>query len=193
MRTSPTTPTTTCHGSLSAGGRRTTNSPAGLTESLRREVQKVDPDLPVFGVRTLEEVLARSLAQRRFQLQMIGAFAAVALLLAAIGVYGVTAFWVKQRTQEIGIRLALGAQSCDVTTMVIRQGLKLALYGVAAGLAGAVPLAWVLRTLLFGTQPFDPVTFAAISALLLTAALAACYLPARSAARVDPMVALRAE
>jgi putative ABC transport system permease protein len=172
---------------------RAVSNPAALTEALRRAVESVDPDQPVFAVRTLEQVVARALAQRRFQLQAIGAFAAVALLLAAIGIYGVTAFWVRQRAQEIGIRLALGAQSKDVVRMLLRQGLKLIMWGVAAGLAGALPLARMLRTLLFGTQPFDPLTFLAITALLCAAALLACYVPARAATRVDPAIVLRAE
>jgi putative ABC transport system permease protein len=172
---------------------RTAGNAAGLSESLRREVQAVDPELPVFGVRTMEEVVARSLAQRRFQLQMIGAFAAVALLLAALGIYGVTAFWVNQRMQEIGIRLALGAGGGDVVRMVLRQGLALTGWGIAAGIAGAAPLGSVLRSLLFGTTVLDPLTFAAVAALLLGTAALACYLPARRATRVDPMRALRAE
>src|SRR5205085_12214495 len=127
------------------------------------------------------------LAQRRFQLQMIGAFAVVALLLAAIGIYGVTAFWVRQRTQEIGIRMALGAQANDVVRMVLAQGLKLALWGIGAGLVGAIPVSLVLRGLLFDTQPFDPATFVSIVALLGGAVLAACYLPSRAAARLHPI------
>jgi predicted permease len=172
---------------------RTAAEPAGLAESLRREVQAVDPDLPVFGARTMEEVVARSFAQRRFQLQTIGGFAAVALLLAALGIYGVTAFWVSQRTQEIGIRIALGAGGGDVVRMVMRQGVRLTLWGIVAGCAGALPLSRALRGLLFGTEFFDPATFAAIAALLLATAMLACYLPARRAARVDPMHALRSE
>jgi ABC-type antimicrobial peptide transport system permease subunit len=172
---------------------RTAGDPAGLAESLRREVQAVDRDLPVFGVRTMNEVVAGVFAQRRFQLQAIGAFATVALLLAALGIYGVTAFWVNQRTQEIGIRIALGARGGDVVGMVIRQGVALTLWGIVAGLAGALPLSRLLRGLLFGTDFFDPATFVAIAALLLATALAACYLPARRATRVDPMRALRSE
>ena len=137
--------------------------------------------------------MAQVFAQRRFQLQMIGAFAAVALLLAALGIYGVTAFWVSQRTQEIGIRIALGARGGDVVGMVMRQGVRLTLWGIAAGLAGALPLSGLLRGLLFGTSFFDPATFAAIAALLLATATVACYLPARRATRVDPMRALRSE
>jgi putative ABC transport system permease protein len=172
---------------------RTTANPASLVEPLRREVQAVDPDLPVFGARTMEEVVARSFAQRRFQLQTIGAFAAIALLLAALGIYGVTAFWVTQQTQEIGIRLALGARGGDVIRMVMGQGLRLTLWGVLAGFAGSLPLSRVLRSLLFGTSFFDPLTFLAIAALLVATSLVACYLPARRATRVDPMHAPRTE
>lgn len=172
---------------------RTASNPGGLSSAIRRAVQSVDPDQPVFGVRTLEEVVSRSLAQRRFQLQMIGAFAGIALLLAAIGIYGVTAFWVRQRTQEIGIRVALGAQDADVMRLVLRRGLQITVWGVLAGCAGTVPLALGLRSLLFGTRPFDLVTFASIVTILAATSLAACYLPARNAMRVDPIEALRAE
>jgi putative ABC transport system permease protein len=172
---------------------RTGQEPGVLGDVLRRQVRKVDPDLPLFGIRSMEEVVARSLAQRRFQLEAIGAFAVVALLLAAIGIYGVTAFWVSQRTPEIGIRIALGAGATEVIGMVLRQGLSLTLWGVAAGLAGALPLARLLRSLLFDTTPFDPLTFGGIAIVLTACALLACYIPARRATRVDPMVALRAE
>jgi putative ABC transport system permease protein len=172
---------------------QTAGDPSVVTEPLRRAVQSVDPDLPVFGVRTMEQVVARALAQRRFQLQMIGAFAAVALLLAALGIYGVTSFWVHQRRQEIGIRIALGAPGANVVSMVLKQGLAITLWGMAGGFAAAVPLARVLRTLLFGTAAFDAPTFATIAVLLLAAAAAACYLPARRATKVDPIEALRSE
>ena len=172
---------------------RTWSNPLGVGEAVRREVQGVDKDLPVFGIRTMEQVVARSLAQRRFQLEMVGAFAAVALLLAMMGIYGVTAFWVGQRTQEIGIRIALGAGGNDVIRMVLKQGMALTLWGILAGLAGAIPLARLLRSLLFGTGRFDVATFGAITALLLASAMIACYLPALRATRVDPVIALRAE
>ncbi len=172
---------------------RTGGSPLSLGEAVRREVQSVDRDLPVFGIRSMQEIVARSLAQRRFQLEMVGAFALVALALAMMGIYGVTAFWVGQRTQEIGIRIALGAAGRDVVGMVLKQGLTLTIWGIAAGLAGAIPLASLLRSLLFGMGPFDFWTFAGITGLLLAAAMTACYLPARRATSVDPVVALRAE
>lgn len=172
---------------------RTGMDPGSLSEALRRRVRNADPDLPVFGIRSMEDVVSQSLAQRRFQLQVIGAFALVALLLAAMGIYGVTAFWVSQRIHEIGIRIALGADGSSVVGMVVRQGLYLTMWGVGAGLAGALPLARVLRSLLFGTTTFDPVTFVGISLLLAAAALVASYIPARRATQVDPVVALRAE
>ena len=165
---------------------RTSGYAAGLAESLRREVQAVDPELPVFGVRTMEQVVARSLAQRRFQLQAIGAFAAVALLVAALGIYGVTAFWVNQRTQEIGIRLALGAGGGDVVRMVLRKGLTLAGWGIAAGIAGALPLGSLLRTLALRNDGARSGNVRAVAALLFGTAALACYLPARRATRVDP-------
>jgi putative ABC transport system permease protein len=156
-------------------------------------VQALDPNLPVADVRTMDQMVHESLAGDRFQALLFGGFAAVALLLAALGISGVTAFWVSQRTQEIGIRIALGAQGGDVVGMVMRQGVQLTLWGIVAGLAGALPLSGLLRGLLFGTSFFDPATFAAIAALLLATAMAACYLPARRATRVDPMRALRSE
>jgi predicted permease len=172
---------------------RTAASPAGMVEALRREVQAADPDLPVFGVRSMEQVMARSFAQRTFQLRMIGAFAGIALLLAALGIYGVTSFWVHQRAHEIGIRIALGADGGEVVRMVMRQGVVLTAWGVAAGLAGAVPLSRLLQSLLFGTDFFDPATFVAIAVLLFATSMAACWLPARRATRMDPLEALRAE
>jgi len=123
---------------------RSASNPQNLGEALRREVRSVDADLPVFSIRTMDEIVSRSLAQRRFQLQMIGAFALVALLLAGMGIYGITAFWVGQRTQDIGIRIALGAHAGDVIRMVLRQGLSLTTRGVLAGIAATLPLTRVL-------------------------------------------------
>jgi len=172
---------------------RTQSAPERLGEALQHEIQAADADLPVFGVRTMNEIVARSLAQRRFQLQTVGAFALVALLLAAMGIYGVTAFWVGQRTSEIGIRIALGAPAPNVIRMVLRQGLILTLWGVVAGLAAALPMTRLLRSLLFGTTPTDPLTFAAVALAVSVAALLACYIPAVRATRVDPAVALHTE
>jgi putative ABC transport system permease protein len=172
---------------------KTSSNPGNLGEALRREIQTVDRDLPVFGIQTMEHVLASSIAQRRFALEMVGAFAMVALLLAAIGIYGVTAFAVSQRAQEIGIRLALGAQRRDVLNLVLMQGMTTMLWGLASGLAGALVLTRFLRSLLFAESPIDPVTFLAVSAVLASTALVASYLPALKAMRLDPVQALRSE
>jgi putative ABC transport system permease protein len=172
---------------------RTSSNPANLGEALRREIQNVDRDLPVFGIQTMEQVLAESIAQRRFALEMVGAFALVALLLAASGIYGVTAFAVSQRAQEIGIRLALGAQRRDVLNLVLMQGMTTTFWGLGAGLVGALVLTRFLRSLLFAESPMDPITFLAVAAVLAGAALVASYVPALKAMRVDPVQALRSE
>jgi ABC-type antimicrobial peptide transport system permease subunit len=156
-------------------------------------VQAVDPNLPVFGERTMEDVVSSSLAQRRFALQVVGGFGVLALLLAGIGVYGVVAYSVSQRTREIGIRLALGASSGAILRWVFRQGMRLTLVGLAAGLVGAFALTRLLRGLLFGVSASDPVTYAGLALLLAAVALLACYIPARRATKVDPMVTLRHE
>jgi putative ABC transport system permease protein len=172
---------------------RTASDPGTLTEAVRREVRAVDADLPVFGVRTMEQVMQAAVSQRRFAMVMLGVFAFIALTLSAVGIYGVMAYSVTQRTHEIGIRMALGAQPRDVLRMVIGQGLILTLAGMAAGLAGAFLVTRFLSTLLFGVSARDPITFVGISLLLSVVALLACYIPARRAMRVDPMVALRYE
>ena len=169
---------------------RTAGDPAALTTVVRREVAALDPDLPLFNVRTMEDVVAASVGTRRVSMLLFAVFAAAALLLAAVGIYGVMAYSVTQRTQEIGIRLALGAQKGDVLRMVVRQGMTLALIGIAVGVAGALGLTRVIANLLFGVKAADPLTFAAISLLLALVAFAACYLPARRAAKLDPMIAL---
>jgi ABC-type antimicrobial peptide transport system permease subunit len=138
-------------------------------------------------------VLGASLAQRKFSLVLIGIFAGLSVLLAAIGVAGVMAFLVAQRTQEMGIRMALGAQRSDVFGLVLRQGMRMALLGLLIGLAGALGLTRLLSGMLYGVKPGDPLTFAIISVFLVSIALFACWLPARSATRVDPIVALRYE
>jgi predicted permease len=172
---------------------RAEGDPSSLTQALRREVQAVDPNLPVFGERTMDDVVATSLAQRRFALQVVGGFGVLALLLAGVGVYGVVAYSVSQRTREIGIRLALGASNGAILRWVFGQGMKLTLFGMAAGLVGAFALTRLLRGLLFGVSASDPVTYAGLALLLAAVALLACYIPARRATKVDPMVALRHE
>ena len=169
---------------------RTAGDPAAFAATVRHEVQALDKDQPVYNVRTMDDVVANSLGTRRVSMQLFAVFAAAALLLAAIGIYGVMAYSVTQRTQEIGIRMALGAQKSDVLGLVIRQGMMLTGIGVAVGLAGAFALTRLIANLLFGVAATDPLTFFAIPLLLLFVALVACYLPARRAARLDPKIAL---
>jgi putative ABC transport system permease protein len=167
--------------------------PLTLTEAVRGEVSRLDPELPIAQIRTMEERLAGALAQPRFRTLLIALFAAVALILACIGIYGVMSYSVSQRTHEIGIRMALGAKGGDVLRMVIRQGLTVAATGIVIGLGGSLALTRLMNSLLFGIGATDPLTFAATALVLAVTALAACYLPARRATKVDPMIALRYE
>ena len=169
---------------------RTAGDPAAFATTLRREVQALDKDQPIYNVRTMDDVVMNSLGTRRVSMQLFAVFAIAALLLAAIGIYGVMAYTVTQRTQEIGIRMALGAQRSDVLGLVVRQGMTLAAIGVVAGLAGAFSLTRVMASLLFNVRPDDPTTYLAISFLLIVVAFLACYLPARRAAKLDPAIAL---
>jgi putative ABC transport system permease protein len=170
---------------------RTQGDPASLIPLVRREVAAVDPQQALFAFQTMDDLLATAGSRRRFQTSLLAAFAALALLLAAIGVYGVMAYTVAQRTREIGLRLALGARPRDVVAMMLRKGLLMTLTGMACGLAGAVGLSRLLTNLLFGVSALDVPTFAAVSALLLLVAALAAYIPSRGAARVDPLMALR--
>ncbi len=172
---------------------KTRADPETLVAAVRREALALDPDQPVFGLRPMAQVLAETVAPRRATMTLTGLFAALALLLAAVGLYGVMAYLVTQRTHEIGIRMALGAQPADIFRLVVGQGLTLIVAGVGVGLAASLAATRVLARLLFGVTPTDPATFVAVTALLAAVALAACYLPARRATRVDPMVALRYE
>ena len=172
---------------------RTSGDPASTSPAVRNEIRSLDKGAPVFNVRTMNDLLATSVAPRRTPMLLLSAFAAAALLLAMIGIYGVTAYYVTQRTQEIGIRMALGAQMSDVLKLVLRGGMTLAAIGIAVGLAGAFALTRWMTSLLFGVKPTDALTFTAVAVCLLVTALLACYLPARRATKVDPLVALRYE
>jgi len=172
---------------------QTNTPPETLTSAIREQVHALDADQPITSVRTMDELLNRTLSAAKFSLLLFGLFAGLALVLAAIGIYGVMATAVTQRTHEFGLRMALGAQKRDVLRLVIGQGMMLVLIGVAAGLASALALTRLMSTLLFGVSPTDPMTLALITLLLAAVALLACYLPARRATKVDPMVALRYE
>ena len=170
---------------------RTAGDPSALAAAARMAVREVDPSLPVFSMRPLEAVVRESVAQRRFSMLLLVIFAGVALFLAAVGLYGVVAYTVSQRTREIGLRMAMGAQRGDVLRMVLGGGMKLALIGVVLGIGGALSLATLVRSLLFGVTPFDPASYAGTAVLLLTVAAVACYVPARRAMTMDPLHALR--
>ena len=172
---------------------RTTGDAASVVSAIRGIVRDRDPDLAVADIKTMDQVVSRSVAQRRLMMVMLGIFAAAALLLSAVGIYGVIAYGVTQRTQEIGIRLALGAQRADVLKMIVGQAAWLSVVGIAFGAAGALLLTRLMTDLLFQVKPFDPVTFAAVACGLVLVALLAGYVPGRRATRVDPVVALRAE
>lgn len=172
---------------------RSGSDPAALSEAVRREIQAVDPNLPVFGIRTLDQMVNVSLAQPRFSAELVGLFAILALLLAAVGIYGVLANSIGQRTREIGIRIALGARRSEVVRMVLWQGIRLILVGVAVGTISALAFSRLLSRLLHGVSTADPIVFGAVPVVLILVALVASYLPAVRATRIDPIVALRCE
>jgi predicted permease len=165
--------------------------PSAIPAQVRQQVQSVNPELPVYGAQTLADALSASLAARRFLMEIVASFAATALLLAALGIYGVISYIVSERTRDIGIRLALGAQRENILKMVLRQGLGLAISGAAVGLVGALIGSHLMAGLLYGVRPTDPLTFLGVTILLTVVALAACYIPARRAMRINPLTALR--
>ena len=164
-----------------------------IPAQVREQVQSVNRELPIFQAQTLDDVLSASLSERRFSMQMVASFALTALLLAGLGIYGTISFLVNEQTRDIGIRLALGASRRAILTMVLRQGLWLAMAGAAVGLAGALIVSRLMAGLLFGVRPTDPLTFVGVTLLLTAVALAACFIPARRAMRLDPLAALRYE
>jgi putative ABC transport system permease protein len=172
---------------------RTAQDPSSVSGAVRGVVREMDRDLPVFRVTTMEQLVADSMAQRRFAMALLGIFAMIALILAAVGLYGVMAYSVSQRTHELGIRMALGARRGDVLRLVVGQGMVLAGAGLIVGVAAAFGLTRLMAALLYGVSATDPLIFGAIALLLLVVALTACYLPARRATKVDPLVALRYE
>ena len=172
---------------------RTTTDPIPMAASLRKEVWAIDKDQPVTTIKTMDEAVSESIARERFNMQLLTIFAVVALILATVGIYGVMSYYVVQRTHEIGILLALGAQPSYVRKLVVKQGMFRALIGVGIGLVAAFLLTRVAASLLFSVSPTDPVTFLGVSLILSFVALLACYIPARRAAGVDPLTALRHE
>ena len=172
---------------------RTASDPVNAIPAIRNQVLALDADQPVFDIKTMNERLSKSIAVSRFIMLMLVAFAGLSTLLAAVGIYGLMAYTVAQRTHEIGVRMALGAEASDVVKLVLRQGLKLVVAGVGLGVAGALALTRLMQSMLFNLSPTDPLTFTVISAILAGVALAACFVPARRAAKVDPMIALRYE
>jgi len=172
---------------------RTTGDPRSVVSAVRDAVFAIDPELPVHNIRVMDELLAETVVERRLAMMLLTSFAILALVLVAVGIYGVMSYMVSQRTREIGIRVALGAHRVSVLSLVVRQGAVLTLIGLAIGLIPAYGLTHLLQSMLFGVEPTDPTTFGLVSVFLALVALAACIVPARRASRVDPLVALRYE
>ncbi|MGH7867549.1 MAG: FtsX-like permease family protein, partial [Candidatus Dormibacteraceae bacterium] len=172
---------------------RSATTPLSQISAVRGAIHKLDPQLPVYRPRTLDGIVSESSGQQRFVALLLGLFAALALTLASVGIYGVIAYSVAQRTHEFGIRMALGAQRGDVVKMVLREGMALAVAGAGVGVVAALGLTRFLQGLLYGVTPTDPGTFVAVPLVLISVALLACYIPARRAMKVDPLVALRYE
>jgi ABC-type antimicrobial peptide transport system permease subunit len=172
---------------------RTNGEPLNFVGAVRNQIQAIDKDQPISNIQTMDELLARTVSQPRFNLILLAVFAGLALLLAVIGIYGVMSYQVTERTQEIGIRMALGARPRNVLKLIVSQGLTLTLIGVAIGLIAAFGLTRLMKSLLFMVSATDPLTFAVITLLLIVMALLACWIPARRATKVDPLLSLRHE
>ena len=172
---------------------QTSANPMPLVPAIVRAVQSVDKDARIADIQTVAQILSDSSAEPRFQTALVGSFGILGFILAIIGIYGVISYSVVQQTHEIGVRMALGAQRGDILHMILREGMLLAITGIAIGIGGALALTRVLRSMLFEIEPTDPATFVGVAIFLTIAALAACYIPARRATRVDPMAALRHE
>jgi putative ABC transport system permease protein len=172
---------------------RTASDPTAIVASVTEAIRQTDPSLPVTQVMTLDNLLSQSVSPQRFSAVLIGILAGLALVLSAVGIYGVMSYTVSQRTQEIGVRMALGAQPGDILSLIVGRGVALAMTGITIGLLGALALTRFLSRLLFGVRAKDPIIFGSVALLLMLVALAACYIPARRAMKVDPMVALRYE
>jgi putative ABC transport system permease protein len=172
---------------------RTAGDPSSLSRPFAETVRSIDPDIPAYHIKTVEEYLDGTIAIPRFNTVLLGIFAVLALVLTSIGLYGVISYSVAQRTHEIGIRMALGAQPRDMLRLVVGQGIRLGVYGVGLGLIAAFAFTHFLSSLLFGITATDPISFATVVVTLLAVVVLACYIPARRAMRVDPMVALRYE
>jgi putative ABC transport system permease protein len=172
---------------------RTTGEPTAFAGAVREAIRSVDPTLPTYNLKTMDDVVATSAAPRRLPMMLLSAFAGVAMLLAMLGIYGVTSYYVTQRTHEIGIRMALGAQLNQILRLVLKQGLVLVVLGIVIGAVGSWLTTRLLKSLLYEVSTTDSVTFMVIAVLLILVALLACYIPARRATKVDPMVALRYE
>jgi putative ABC transport system permease protein len=170
---------------------RTTGEPTALAGSVREAIRAVDKGIPNYNLKTMNDVVATSAAPRRIPMLLLSAFAGVAMLLAMLGIYGVTSYYVTQRTHEIGVRMALGAQIVDVLKLVLRRAMLLALFGIVIGIAGAVAVTRYLTSLLFGVKPIDTLTFVAVAVVLAVVVFIACLVPARRAAKIDPHEALK--
>jgi putative ABC transport system permease protein len=170
---------------------RTAGEPTALAGSVREAIRAVDSGVPTYNLKTMNDVISTSAAPRRIPMLLLSAFAGVAMLLAMLGIYGVTAYYVTQRTHEIGVRMALGAQIVDVLKLVLRRAMLLAVVGIGIGIAGAVAVTRYLTSLLFGVEPIDTLTFVAVAVVLAVVVFVACLVPARRAAKIDPLEALR--